>query len=83
MIKALKYYVVFIIIYIPLVILTMPMFISWGSKRNIVEKAYLKFIGYPFDYSKSLWLILANSLFWFVILYVIVFVINKVITKRM
>ncbi len=82
MIKVLKYYVIFISVYIPLVILTMPLFISWGSKRNLIEKAYLQFIGSPFDYSKSLWLILVNSLFWFIILYVLVYFINKVIRKR-
>lgn len=81
MIRLLKYYAVFAVGYIPLVILTMPLFISWGSKRNFVEKAYLYFIGSPFDYSKSLWLILANSIFWFTTFYGIIFFIRKLKRK--
>ena len=80
MVKLLKYYTIFAVIYIPLVILTMPFFISWGSKRNLIELAYLKFIGSPFDYSKSLWLILVNSLFWFLVLIIIIFIIKKIST---
>ena len=82
MIRLLKYYVVFAIIYIPLVVLTMPFFISWGSRRNFIEKAYLMFIGSPFDYSKSLWLILANSVFWFTILYAIIFFFRRLNGKK-
>lgn len=81
MIKLLKYYVIFAIIYIPLVLLTMPLFISLGSERYFIEKAYIYFIGSPFDYSKSLGLIFVNSLFGFVILYGIIFFIGKLIKK--
>lgn len=81
MIKLLKYYAVFAIVYIPLVVITMPLFISWGSNRNFIEKAYLKFIGSPFDYSKSLWLILVNSVFWFLLLYGLIFFIRRLIKK--
>lgn len=82
MIKLLKYYAIFTIVYVPLALLTMPLFISWGSKRNFIEKGYVFFIGFPFDYSKSLGLILVNSLFWFVILYGIVFIVGKLVNKR-
>lgn len=77
--KLILYYAVFLILYIPLTILTTPFFLSWGGKRSFVENAYVKFIGGPFDYSKSLWFILANSVFWFVVLICLVFVVNKVI----
>lgn len=82
MVKLLKYCAVFAAIYIPLVVFTMPFFISWGSKRNALEKIYLLFIGSPFDYSTSLWLILANSLFWFAVLFVVVLFV-KAIYKRL
>jgi hypothetical protein len=79
MIKLLKYYAIFLVIYIPLTILTIPFFVSWGSKKSFIEKGYLMFIGSPFDYSKSLWFIFVNSLFWFIILCVIVIGVNKLI----
>lgn len=82
MIKLLKYYAIFAIVYIPSVILTMPLFISWGSKRNFIGKAYVYFISSPFDYSKSLGLILVNSLFWFLLLYGLILLIRVLIKKR-
>lgn len=78
MIKLLKYYAIFAIVYIPLVLITMPLFISWGSKRNFIEKAYMYFISFPFDYSKSLGLILVNSFFWFLLLYGLIFTIVSI-----
>ena len=81
MIKLLKYYAIFAIVYISLVILTMPLFISWASNRKFIEKAYIYFIGSPFDYSKSLWLIFVNSLFWFLLLYVLIYFKRMLIKK--
>ncbi len=82
MIKVLKYYVLFGAAYILLVVFTMPFFISWGNRRNIIEKIYLKFIGSPFDYSESLWLIIINSVFWFVIFYILAFFLHKLVRKK-
>ena len=82
MIKLIKFYIIFAVIYITLILLTMPFFMSWGSKRNLIELAYLKFIGSPFDYSKSLWFVLVNSIFWFIVLYALVFFIRKLIKKE-
>lgn len=79
MVKLLRYYAFFAVIYILLAVLTTPFFISWRRERSWLEKAYVTFIGSPFDYSKSLWLVLVNSLFWFLILYLIIVGVRKLI----
>lgn len=65
-------FLIFTFIYIGLIFLTGSFLMTWGAKRNIFEKLYVEFIAGPFDYSKSLWLILLNSIFWFFIIYFIV-----------
>jgi hypothetical protein len=82
MIKFAIYYAIFTIVYVILILLTLPLFVSWGEQRNIVERAYVFFLTSPIDSTKSLALILVNSLFWFVILFAIAFLIGRLVSKR-
>jgi hypothetical protein len=74
-----SFYFLFSVVYICLIFFTGPFLITWGQKRSIFENAYASFIGGPFDFSKSLWLILVNSLFWFLILYLVIVGARKLI----
>jgi len=75
--KVLKYYIIFSIGYLILSVATAPFFMSWGSKRSIFEKAYVFFIGSPFNVGKSLWFILLNSIFWTIIIYIVIHTMKK------
>ena len=65
------FYIVFAVIYTCLVFFTSPFLMTWGAKPNAFEKAYAIFLGYPFNVSDSLWLVLANALVWSLAIYVI------------
>lgn len=62
--RVLIYYVVFGLAYIILSASTTKFFLTWGAERSLIERAYVQFIGGPFDWSKSLWLLPVNSVFW-------------------
>lgn len=71
----------FTVLYFGLIIITGPFLISWGAERNFFEKMYAKFIGGPFSYGKSLWLILINAFFWHSILYLFIFILLRIKRK--
>lgn len=62
--RVLIYYVVFGVAYIILSASTAMFFLTWGAERSLIERVYIQFIGGPFDWSKSLWFLPINSIFW-------------------
>jgi hypothetical protein len=74
---------VFVIIYVGLIFITGPFLMTWGAKRNFFERIYAGFIGGPFSYSESLWLILVNAFFWFFIFYFFILILNKINNKAL
>lgn len=77
------FYLAFAGLYASLVVFTLPLFMSWGAKRNMLEKAYIFFLRSPLNPTASLWLILVNALVWaFIIYFVVVLFINLIKKKR-
>ena len=72
---------IFAIVYVGLVFFTGPFLMTWGAKRNFFERIYAGFIGGPFSYSESLWLIPVNAFIWFFIFYFFVFLLGGIKKK--
>jgi hypothetical protein len=62
--KNLIFICVFTAIYCFLVFITIPFMISWGSKRNFLEKIYLIFITSPLNWETNLFFVVINGFFW-------------------
>jgi len=69
--KFLIIYVLFTIFYIVLMVVTGPFLLTWGRKRGFLEKLYVWFLTKPFNLEYSAILIFANSLFWSIIIFII------------
>ncbi|MDQ1094927.1 MULTISPECIES: hypothetical protein [Chryseobacterium] len=69
--KFLLIYTVFTVLYVVLIVVTSPFLLTWGEKRSFLEKLYVWFLTKPFNLEFSAGLILANSLFWTSIIFLI------------
>jgi len=80
--KTLVYFVLFVIIYIALAVTTSMFFMTWGAKRNTLEKIYVFFIGGPFDPGHSLLFLPLNSIIWAVFFYLLALGTRKFLYKK-
>jgi len=69
--KIVLYYIAFIVAYTILTATTGIFFLTWGAKRTLLEKAYVFFIGSPFNGSYSMWYIPVNGIVWATVFYLI------------
>lgn len=80
--KTITYYIVFVLLYCGLSVGTAMFFVSWGAKRNIIERLYVVFIGSPFDWSESLWLVPLNGICWATLFLLLKIIYQKVFYKK-
>ncbi len=80
--KKVLYFSLFVVGYIVLAVTTMVFFVTWGAKRSILERIYVLFIGSPFDWSNSMWLLPLNSIIWAAFFYILVVSIRKLKTRK-
>lgn len=76
------YFVSFVIVYVILAATTGMFFITWGAKRSVLEKMYVFFIGFPFNWSKSLWFLPMNGVVWASFFYLLALGVRRIFIKK-
>lgn len=80
--KTLVYFILFVMVHVTLAVTTSMFFMTWGAKRNTLEKIYVFFIGSPFNWGNSLWFLPLNGIIWAAFFYILVVGVRKLLYKR-
>lgn len=80
--KTIIYFVLFVTAHVTLAVTTSMFFMTWGTKRNALEKIYVFLIGGPFDPGNSLWFLPLNGIVWATFVYILVVGVRKLVPKK-